>query len=128
MCIIYLEVAEPDLTRETRPTRSDPNPTRPDFLRKSNRPDPIWTRPDPTRPDPKSNGLQSNQNLSTIWKNTICKLTRPDLTLTWPGPTRFLLEGQTDPTHPIATSKFTWGEIWLLKLFNFFNIIFTNYI
>jgi hypothetical protein len=39
-----IEVAEPDPTRQTRPTRPDPNPTRLDFLRKSN-----W--PDPTRPD-----------------------------------------------------------------------------
>jgi hypothetical protein len=31
-----LEVAEPDPTRQTRPTRPDPNPTRSDFLRKSN--------------------------------------------------------------------------------------------
>jgi hypothetical protein len=46
-----LEVAEPDPTRQTRPTRPDPNPTQPDFLRKSNCPDPIRTRPDPTRPE-----------------------------------------------------------------------------
>jgi hypothetical protein len=33
---MYVEVAEPDPTRQTRPTRPDPNPTRSDFLRKSN--------------------------------------------------------------------------------------------
>jgi hypothetical protein len=102
-------VAEPDPTRQTRPTCLDLNPTRPDFLRKSNWPDPIRTRP-----DPRSNGLQSNRILSMIWKNTTCKLTRPDPTLTRPDlfqkikltrPVRS--EPEPDPTRPIATSTET---------------------
>jgi hypothetical protein len=45
----YLEAAEPDPTRKTCPNRPDPNPTRPDFLKKSNLSDLTRTRPDPTR-------------------------------------------------------------------------------
>jgi hypothetical protein len=82
-------------------TRSDPNPTRPDP--NPTWPNPIQTCPDPTRPDPRSNDLQSNWNLSKIWKNITCKLTRSDPTMTRPGPTWFLSEGQTYPTCPDPT-------------------------
>jgi hypothetical protein len=70
-----IEVAEFDLIWEIRPIRLDSNLIQLDFLRKSNWPDSIWTRP-----DLRSNDLQSNRNLSTIWKNTTYKLTRPDST------------------------------------------------
>jgi hypothetical protein len=92
--MLCLDVAEPDPIRETRPIRLDSNPTRPD---------PNPTEPDLTRPVLRSNDFQSNRNLSTIWKNTTCKLTRPDPTLIRPDPIWFLIEGQTDPTRPTWT-------------------------
>jgi hypothetical protein len=80
------------------------------------------SKPDPTwilkkikliRPDLRPNDFQSNRNLSNIWKNTICKLTWSDPTLTRPDffqkikLTRFILpEPKLDPTRPIATSNF----------------------
>jgi hypothetical protein len=47
----HVEVAEPDPTREIRPTRPDSNPTRLEFFKKVKliRSDPNSTRPDPTR-------------------------------------------------------------------------------
>jgi hypothetical protein len=91
-----LEVAEFDPTRQTRPTRSDPNPTRLDFLgiyRKSNWPDPFRTWPDPTRDQMTFNPIEIYQRSKKIQH------------VNWPGPTRFLPESQTDPTRLIATSK-----------------------
>jgi hypothetical protein len=46
----------PDPRNPSDPSESEPDPTRPDFFKKIKL----------TRPDPKSNGIQSNRNLSTI--------------------------------------------------------------
>jgi hypothetical protein len=56
-------------------TWSDPrNPY--DLLRSEFNPIWFFNKIKLIRPDPRSNNLQSNQNLSKMWKNTICKLIR----------------------------------------------------
>jgi hypothetical protein len=72
-----MEMAEPDPIRETRPTRSDLNLTRSDFLRKSNGFDPTRTRPDPTRNQMVFNPIEIYQQTQQT------DPTRPD-----PDPTR----------------------------------------
>jgi hypothetical protein len=79
------------------------------------RSDPIFKKnqTNSTRPDPRTNYLQSNRNLLKIWKNTTCKLTRPDffqkVKLTRPKPV------------PIATSKPNWMSVLKLEsCYNFY--------
>jgi hypothetical protein len=146
---LYVGVAEPDPTRETRPIRPDLNPIRSDLKKKSNWSDPI--RPDPTRDQMTFNSIEIYQR---------CEKTQH---INWsdsdPDPTRFLLEGQTDPTRPtrirtrpdptrpIATSICmahdfgsalgaqpqisTWHDarhVSFMKLYQFINITGDNYI
>jgi hypothetical protein len=79
---------------------SDPSGTEPDsiwFFKKVNltRPDPNPTRPDPTRPEIKWPSIQS-KSINDLKKTQ--HINWPDPIR--PGPARFLLEGQTDPTRP----------------------------
>jgi hypothetical protein len=56
---------------------------------------PFGSESDLTWSDPRLNDLQSNRNLSKIWKNTTCKLIRL-------GPTKFLPKklNRPDPSEP----------------------------